>query len=60
MMEAPLDGDAGGLAPFTRLVLDLRGVRFVIDRETVVNLPESILLCPVSYTHLTLPTKRIV
>ena len=44
MMEAPLDGDAGGLAPFTRLVLDLRGVRFVIDRETVVN--------PVSYTHL--------
>lgn len=45
MMEAPLDGDAGGLAPFTRLVLDLRGVRFMIDRETVVNLPESILLC---------------
>ena len=51
MMEAPLDGDAGGLAPFTRLVLDLRGVRFVIDRETVVNLPESILLC-LSLIHI--------
>ena len=29
----------------TRLLLDLRGVRFDIERETLMNLPESILLC---------------
>ena len=34
-----------GLATFSRLYLDLRGVCFVIDRETLMSLPESILLC---------------
>lgn len=34
-----------GIAPFTRLILDLRGVCFVIERETLMSLPESILLC---------------
>jgi hypothetical protein len=29
----------------TRLHLDLRGTRFVVDRETLMNLPESVLLC---------------
>lgn len=29
----------------SRLNLDLRGNRFVIERETLMNLPESILLC---------------
>ena len=29
----------------TRLQLDLRGRRFSVDRETIMNLPESILLC---------------
>jgi hypothetical protein len=29
----------------TRLLLDLRGKRFSVDRETVMNLPESVLLC---------------
>jgi len=29
----------------TRLHLDLRGVRFTVDRETIMNLPESVLLC---------------
>ena len=29
----------------TRLLLDLRGKRFSVDRETIMNLPESILLC---------------
>ena len=29
----------------TRLQLDLRGERFVVDRETIMNLPESVLLC---------------
>jgi len=29
----------------TRLHLDLRGRRFSVDRETIMNLPESILLC---------------
>lgn len=29
----------------TRLNLDLRGNRFVIERDTLMNLPESILLC---------------
>jgi len=29
----------------TRLQLDLRGKRFTVDRETIMNLPESILLC---------------
>ena len=29
----------------TRLLLDLRGRRFEVDRETIMNLPESVLLC---------------
>ena len=29
----------------TRLSLDLRGRRFSVDRETIMNLPESVLLC---------------
>ena len=29
----------------TRLLLDLRGKRFSVDRETIMNLPESVLLC---------------
>ncbi|KDQ52497.1 hypothetical protein JAAARDRAFT_40092 [Jaapia argillacea MUCL 33604] len=29
----------------TRLHLDLRGKRFTVDRETIMNLPESVLLC---------------
>ena len=29
----------------TRLLLDLRGKRFTVDRETIMNLPESVLLC---------------
>lgn len=29
----------------TRLMLDLRGRRFSVDRETIMNLPESVLLC---------------
>ena len=29
----------------TRLSLELRGKRFSVDRETIMNLPESVLLC---------------
>ncbi|TEB32348.1 hypothetical protein FA13DRAFT_1754470 [Coprinellus micaceus] len=29
----------------TRLFLDLRGRRFEVDRDTIMNLPESVLLC---------------
>src|SRR4051812_23305353 len=29
----------------TRLLLDLRGRRFSVDRETIMSLPESVLLC---------------
>jgi len=29
----------------TKLALDLRGRRFSVDRDTIMNLPESILLC---------------
>ncbi|KAG8925486.1 hypothetical protein FRC02_009626 [Tulasnella sp. 418] len=36
-----------GLQPqlLTRLTLDLRGTKFSVDRETIMNLPESVLLC---------------
>jgi hypothetical protein len=36
-----------GLQPqlLTRLQLELRGRRFSVDRETIMNLPESVLLC---------------
>lgn len=36
-----------GLQPqlLTRLHLDLRGRRFAVDRDTIMNLPESVLLC---------------
>jgi len=30
----------------TRLLLDLRGRRFEVDREKIMNLPELVLLCP--------------
>jgi hypothetical protein len=38
---------AGGGQPqlLARLQLDLRGVRFSVDREKIMNLPESVLLC---------------
>jgi len=29
----------------THLQLDLRGKRFNVDRDTIMNLPESVLLC---------------
>jgi hypothetical protein len=29
----------------SRLLLDLRGKRFEVDRDTIMNLPESVLLC---------------
>ena len=29
----------------TRLLLDLRGRRFSVDRENILSLPESVLLC---------------
>jgi hypothetical protein len=29
----------------TRLLLDLRGHRFLVERDTIMNLPESVLLC---------------
>ena len=29
----------------SRLFLDLRGRRFEVDRDTIMNLPESVLLC---------------
>jgi len=31
--------------PSTHLTLELRGTRFTIERETMMNLPESVLLC---------------
>lgn len=36
-----------GLQPqlLTRLFLELRGRKFEVDRETIMNLPESVLLC---------------
>jgi hypothetical protein len=37
----------GSLQPqlLTKLSLELRGKRFSVDRETIMSLPESILLC---------------
>lgn len=37
--------DASSSAVLSRLTLDLRGTRFVIERETLMHLPESVLLC---------------
>lgn len=37
------EGDNSSL--LTRLRLDLRGRRFTIEREVLMNLPESVLLC---------------
>jgi len=44
--QTPL-GQHAGLQPqlLTRLFLDLRGRRFDVDRDTIMNLPESVLLC---------------
>lgn len=36
---------ADDYASASRIILDLRGLCFVIDRETLMSLPESILLC---------------
>ncbi|QRV81349.1 WHI2-like protein P4H10,16c [Ceratobasidium sp. AG-Ba] len=36
---------AGQPQLLARLQLDLRGVRFSVDREKIMNLPESVLLC---------------
>ncbi|SHO76795.1 Similar to S.cerevisiae protein WHI2 (Protein required for full activation of the general stress response) [Malassezia sympodialis ATCC 42132] len=36
---------ANEYASASRIILDLRGLCFVIDRETLMSLPESILLC---------------
>lgn len=38
-----MDASSGGV--LSRLTLDLRGTRFVIERETLMHLPESVLLC---------------
>lgn len=37
--------DMSGQDPGTHLTLELRGTRFTIERETMMNLPESVLLC---------------
>lgn len=47
---SPTMGDLGTqpaneYASASRIILDLRGLCFVIDRETLMSLPESILLC---------------
>ncbi|PWN42407.1 hypothetical protein IE81DRAFT_136024 [Ceraceosorus guamensis] len=39
------DGDISTSSLQTKLTLDLRGTRFSIERETLMNLPESVLLC---------------
>lgn len=39
------DPDSTASSLLTRLTLDLRGQRFSIERETLMNLPESVLLC---------------
>lgn len=39
------DAIAGADAPMTRLTLDLRGTRFTIEQDMLMNLPESVLLC---------------
>ena len=44
-MGDEFESSADGLPSFSRLYLDLRGVCFVIDRDTLMSLPESILLC---------------
>lgn len=41
-MEDSMEASSSVLS---RLTLDLRGSRFVIERETMMNLPESVLLC---------------
>ncbi|VDB98232.1 unnamed protein product [Peniophora sp. CBMAI 1063] len=44
VQQAPMQAN---IAPplLTRLALDLRGRRFTVERETIMNLPESVLLC---------------
>ncbi|KAK0524480.1 hypothetical protein OC834_005522 [Tilletia horrida] len=39
------DSTASASMPFERLHLDLRGTRFTIERDDLMNLPESVLLC---------------
>ncbi|KAN0059979.1 hypothetical protein ACQY0O_007952 [Thecaphora frezii] len=46
MMDDSLDATASDPGQqLTQLTLDLRGTRFTIERETLMNLPESVLLC---------------
>lgn len=47
VQQTPQIPTAAALQPqlLTKLALDLRGRRFSVDRDTVMNLPESILLC---------------
>ena len=47
MMDDSLDASASDPEQqlITQLVLDLRGTKFTIERETLMNLPESVLLC---------------
>jgi hypothetical protein len=44
-MDDSLDSTNTDSNAMTQLKLDLRGSRFVIERETLMNLPESVLLC---------------
>ncbi|KDN40358.1 hypothetical protein K437DRAFT_258695 [Tilletiaria anomala UBC 951] len=44
-MDNSLATSSSQQSMLSRLVLDLRGSRFVIERETLMNLPESVLLC---------------
>jgi len=43
--QVPTQTNLGQPNLLTRLHLDLRGRRFTVDRETIMNLPESVLLC---------------
>lgn len=43
--QTPAQTNLQGPQLLTRLLLDLRGKRFSVDRETIMNLPESVLLC---------------
>lgn len=44
-MDDSLDSTNTDSNAMAQLKLDLRGSRFVIERETLMNLPESVLLC---------------
>ncbi|CAO1621513.1 unnamed protein product [Parajaminaea phylloscopi] len=42
-MDESMEASSAGV--LSHLTLDLRGTRFVIERETLMHLPESVLLC---------------